>query len=263
MAELKTFPVTFVGAGPGDPDLITVAGRRALEEAELIVYAGSLVDPRMLDWARPESRKVDSAGLTLEEMVATMADGYHVGQKVVRLHTGDPSLYGAVREQFEALEKRGVPFRVIPGVTAAFAAASALRLEYTLPEVCQTLILTRISGRTPVPSDEDLSRLASHQTSMAIYLSAGRLEAVAETLRPAYGPEGAAAVVYRASWPDQKVVLTTVDGLADDAAAAGINKQAVILVGPALSGLTADGRRTRSRLYDPAYSHGFRRGAED
>jgi precorrin-4/cobalt-precorrin-4 C11-methyltransferase len=204
MNDTERHPVVFVGAGPGDPELITVAGMRALEAADLVVYAGSLVSRDMLQWTKPDTRHIDSAGLNLKEIVDYLADGYEKGLRVVRLHTGDPSLYGAVAEQFRILNERKVPYRVIPGVTAAFAAAAALKMEFTLPETCQTLILTRIAGRTPVPETEDLGRLAESKASLAIYLSAGKAEDVAAKLTPSYGEDAPVAVVYRASWPDEK-----------------------------------------------------------
>ncbi len=253
-------PVLFVGAGPGDPELITVAGRRALEAAELVVYAGSLVPREMLCWCRQGVEAVSSAGLDLEQIVERLVSGWRAGRRVVRLHTGDPSLYGAVHEQFRALEERGVPFRVIPGVTAAFAAAAALGLEYTLPELCQSLILTRVAGRTPVPPGQDLASLAAHGASLAIYLSAGQGQRVSRALSAALGPGSPVAVVQRASWPDQRVLWTTARDLARDLEGAGITRQALILAGPALAALRRGGDTAASRLYSPGFSHGFRRG---
>jgi precorrin-4/cobalt-precorrin-4 C11-methyltransferase len=258
MSEKELYPVIFVGAGPGDPDLITVAGRRALEEADLVVYAGSLVSRDMLGWCRPEAECVDSAGLDLPAIVERLVSGHRTGRRVVRLHTGDPSLYGAVNEQFAVLGVEGVPYRVIPGVSAAFAAAAALRMEYTLPEVCQTLILTRAAGRTPVPEAEDLASLAVHNAGMVIYLSAGRAGATAEALAGSYGWAAPAAVVYRASWPDEKIVLTTLERLAQTMAEAGIGRQALIIVGPAVEALVGEKGSPRSKLYDPGFSHGYR-----
>ncbi len=246
-------PVIFCGAGPGDPELITVKGQKALAEADLVVYAGSLVPRQMLAWA-PRARAVNSAGLNLEEIVELMASAYSSGRKVVRLHTGDPSLYGALAEQIQALEARNIPCRIIPGVTAAFAAAAALGLEYTLPEVSQSLILTRMAGRTPVPENEALATLASHKTSMAIYLSTGMLEKVAAALEPAYGPEAPCVLVYRASWPDQQVITARVEDLARRASQAGIDRQALVIVSPALE----KGCVKPSHLYSRTFSHGFR-----
>lgn len=254
-------PVLFVGAGPGDPDLITVAGRRALEQADLVVYAGSLVSPDMLGWCRPEARRVDSAGLDLEQIVETMAQAWRRGERVVRLHTGDPSLYGAVAEQFRALREMGIPYVVIPGVSAAFAAAAALGLEYTIPEKGQSLILTRAAGRTPVPAGEDLADLAAHGASLAIYLSVGQADKVARDLGRAFGPQAPLVVVYRVSWPDEKLLWTTPRDLARDLAEAGISRQALILAGPGVAELAGD-PGGRSRLYDASFSHGFRRAKD-
>ena len=258
MGAVELFPVLFVGAGPGHPDLITVAGRRALEEADLIVFAGSLVSPEMLGWARAETERVDSSGLELDEIVDLMVGAHGQGRRVVRLHTGDPSLYGAIHEQFAALEKRGVGYQVIPGVTAAFAAAAALGLEYTLPEVCQTLILTRAPGRTPVPDAERLSELARHGASLAIYLSASLAEEVAAALIPAYGPEAPLAVVYRVSWPDQRILWTTTTDLARDIREAGLTRQLLILAGRSLAVLRNRTETPVSRLYNAEFSHGWR-----
>ena len=254
--------VIFVGAGPGDPELITVAGRKALEAADLVVYAGSLVSPEMLSWCKQGVRAVDSAGLDLDQIVETIIQGWQEGLRVVRLHTGEPSLYGAVREQYQALDKAGVPFRVIPGVTAAFAASAALALEYTLPEVCQTLILTRAAGRTPVPEREALESLAAHGASLAIYLSASQAGKVGPVLARAYGDEAPIVVAYRVSWPDQKIFLTTPAELARDLEAEGIDRHALILAGPGLTALAGEESRG-SKLYDPAFSHGHRTAREE
>ena len=187
-------PVLFVGAGPGDPELITVKGRDALARADIIVYTGSLVPEAVLQWADPKARTVNSAGLTLAEIVGTLADAWGAGKRVVRLHTGDPSLYGAIFEQMAELNQRSIPYRVIPGVTAAFAAAAAMGIEYTLPDISQTLILTRLAGRTPVPEKEALASLAAHQATMAIYLSVAMIDQVAVILQEAYGDTAPCAV---------------------------------------------------------------------
>jgi precorrin-4/cobalt-precorrin-4 C11-methyltransferase len=251
-------PVLFVGAGPGDPELITVKGRNALACADLVVYAGSLVPKDLLAWARPETPAVDSASMPLHEIVAVMAQAFRSGQRVVRLHTGDPSLYGAVFEQMAELDKLGIPSRIIPGVTAAFAAAAALGIEYTLPEVAQTLILTRVAGRTPVPAEENLAGLASHRTSMAIYLSMGQIEEVAATLAEAYGAQAACAVVYRASQPGEKVIRTRLQELVAAVRAEGITRQALVVVGRVLE-VDSHHLNAKSKLYDPDFEHGFRK----
>jgi precorrin-4/cobalt-precorrin-4 C11-methyltransferase len=250
--------VLFVGAGPGDPDLITVAGQKALAEADLVIHAGSLVNPAILSWARPEARLVDSAPLALGELVNLMAENFQAGLRVVRLHTGDPSLYGAIYEQMTALEDRGVPCRVVPGVTAALAAAALLGLEYTLPDITQTLVITRAAGRTPMPSGENLSALAALGASMAIYLSAGQGEEVGRILAGSYGPEAPLALFYRATWPDGRLVWTTCARLAETLAAEGLDRHTLILAGPAVAVMKNRAAAPASRRYDPLFSHAHR-----
>lgn len=254
--------VHFVGAGPGDPELITVRGCRLLEEADLVVYAGSLVPEALLKWTRDDARRLDSAGMALDDIVAAMVTAHRRGKQVVRLHTGDPSLYGAIFEQMVQLDAAGVSYDVTPGVTAAFAAAAALRMEYTLPERCQTLILTRMAGRTPVPETESLASLAAHRAAMAIYLSLGQVAAVADILSDAYGPDAPCAVAYRVSHPDEKLVSCRLSALVDSVAAEGITRQALILVGAALGARTGDDTAP-SRLYDAGFSHGYRKATTD
>lgn len=251
-------PVLFVGAGPGDPELITVKGRNALERADLVVYAGSLVPEELLSWTRPGTPAVNSAGMPLEEIVSAMAQAQKSGQRVVRLHTGDPSLYGAVFEQIAELRKLGIPSRIIPGVTAAFAAAAALGIEFTLPEVAQTLILTRVAGRTPVPAGENLASLAAHRASMAIYLSMGRIEEVAAALAGEYGEQAPCAVVYRASQPGETVIRTRLNELVATVRAARITRQALVIVGRVLE-VAPEDLQIKSRLYDRDFEHGFRK----
>lgn len=251
-------PVLFVGAGPGDPELITVKGRGALEAADLVVYAGSLVPEELLSWMRPGTPAISSASLPLEEIVSTMVQAQRAGKRVVRLHTGDPSLYGAIFEQIAELDKLGIPFRIIPGVSAAFAAAAALGIEYTLPEIAQTLILTRAAGRTPVPESETLARLAAHRASMAIYLSMGQIEEVAATLAEAYGDQAACAVVYRASQAGEKVIRTRLNELVAGVRAEGVTRQALIIVGRVLE-IAPQDLKVKSKLYDRDFEHGFRK----
>lgn len=259
MEETQAFnPVVFVGAGPGDPELITVKGRIALEQADLVVYAGSLVPEALLMWTRPDCRKASSAAMHLDEIITVIDTAYKEGLRVVRLHTGDPSLYGAICEQMAALHDKGIPYRIIPGVTAAFAAAAALGIEFTLPQVSQTLILTRMAGRTPVPERENLKALASHRASMAIYLSVHLVDQMAEILSPAYGQKAPCAVVYRVSHPDERIVWTTIDRLAETVKKENITRQALIVVGEALNAGRA-GPAQPSRLYDKHFSHGFRK----
>jgi precorrin-4/cobalt-precorrin-4 C11-methyltransferase len=254
-------PIIFCGAGPGDPDLITVKGQQALAAADLVVYAGSLVPEALLKWTRPICCRLSSAGLHLDEMVATMADAWQAGQKVVRLQTGDPCLYGAIFEQMAKLSQRNIPYTVIPGVTAAFAAAAALGVEYTLPEVSQTLILTRMAGRTPVPETESLASLAAHRATMAIYLSISMVDEMTRILSEAYGPEGGCAVVYRASQPDQKILWTTAGALAETVKKEKITRTALVVVGRVLD-ISLETLVHHSKLYDRHFAHGFR-GAED
>jgi precorrin-4/cobalt-precorrin-4 C11-methyltransferase len=259
MNEQAQNPVVFVGAGPGDPDLITVAGRDALEKADLVVYAGSLVSEDMLTWCRPECRTVSSAKLSLNEIIGTMAEAHGKGQKVVRLQTGDISLYGALPEQLAELARLEIPWRIIPGVTAAFGAAAALGLSYTLPESCQSLIFTRISGRTTMPDGESLASMAAHSCSLAIYLSAALSEEVSQTLSLAYGPDSPIAAVQRVTWPDERIIMTTAGNLATDLAKAGIKRQALIIAGPAVAAmLSGYGGGRKSKLYDESFSHGWR-----
>ncbi len=253
-SKIKENPVLFVGAGPGDPELITVKGQKALMAADLVIYAGSLVPEALLQWTRSDIRALSSASMHLEEIVAEIQSAHADGQRVVRLHTGDPSLYGAVYEQISELSKRGIPYKVIPGVTAAFAAAAALGIEYTLPEVSQTLILTRMAGRTPVPEKENLASLARHQTSMAIYLSMSAIDEVSEILGDAYGENSPCAVVYRASQPEEKIILTPLKDLVARVAAEKITKHALIIVGKVLA-INPDDIMHKSKLYDKNFKH--------
>jgi precorrin-4/cobalt-precorrin-4 C11-methyltransferase len=250
-------PVLFVGAGPGDPELITVKGQKALAAADMVVYAGSLVAEDLLQWTRPGTTALSSAAMNLAEIIDVLANAHSQGKRVVRLHTGDPSLYGAIFEQMVELQKRKIPYKVIPGVTAAFAAAAALGLEYTLPEVSQTLILTRMAGRTRVPPQENLAELAKHQASMAIYLSMSMVDEVAGILTAAYGKHASCAVVYKASRPEEKIFVTSLNKLAKRAEAEKINKHAVIIVGKVLD-VGPDNLRHKSKLYDKAFKHGYR-----
>lgn len=251
-----THPIIFAGAGPGDPELITVKAQNALKEAELIIFAGSLVPEAVLKWAKPEITKINSASLNLEEIIATMAKAYKKGQKVVRLHTGDPSLYGAIFEQMKELKKRSIPYKVIPGVTAAFAAAAAMGIEYTLPEISQTLILTRMAGRTPVPETEKLELLASHQSSMAIYLSISLIDDVANILKKAYGADATCAIAFRVSQPEEKIIYTPLNELTDAVRKNKIANHALIIVGKIFE---PNQMGAKSKLYDKNFSHGYRK----
>ena len=253
-SQIEENPVMFVGAGPGDPELITVKGQKALMAADLVIYAGSLVPEALLQWTRSGTRTLSSASMHLEEIVSEIRSAHADGQRVVRLHTGDPSLYGAVYEQMSELGKLGIPYKIIPGVTAAFAAAAALGIEYTLPEVSQTLILTRMAGRTPVPEKENLASLARHQTSMAIYLSMSDIDEVSEILYVAYGENSPCAVVYRASQPEEKIILSPLKDLVARVAAEKITKHALIIVGQVLA-INPDDSMHKPKLYDMNFKH--------
>ncbi len=246
--------VHFVGAGSGAADLITVRGQKLLKEADVIIYAGSLVNPEHLELAGEGCRIYDSASMTLEEVVAVMKEAEAAGKMTVRLHTGDPSIYGAIREQMDILDEWGISYDVVPGVSSAFGAAAALKAEYTLPDVSQTVIITRMAGRTPVPEKEEISLLAAHQATMVIFLSTGLLEPLKDRLLAGgYRKDTPAAIVYKATWPDEKVFRGTVDTLPEMAKENGITKTALILVGDFLGD-----SYERSKLYDPAFTHEFR-----
>lgn len=248
-----SFPITFVGAGPGDPELITLKGRRLLDTAEIIIFAGSLVNDQLLTGLTAEIH--DSAGMDLDQIIDVMVAGYHAGKRVIRLHTGDPAIYGAIREQMQRLATLSIPYEVVPGVSSATAAAAALKVELTVPELTQTIILTRHAGRTPVPQRESLHRLAAIGASMCIFLSVSMIESVVAELRAGgYPAETAVAVVEKASWPEQRLIRGTLATIGEQVRAAGIEKTAMILVGNAL----AEGPAAVSKLYDRSFSHGYR-----
>lgn len=252
--------VQFIGAGPGDPELITVKGARLLAEADVVVFAGSLVDRELVRTYAPAAEVWDSAGMTLEETIRVMAGAVAAERRVVRLHTGDPSIYGAIQEQMAALDELGIDYEVIPGVTSAFAAAALLKQELTLPEVSQTVIFTRIEGNTPVPERERLAEIARIGATIVIYLSVAMIErVVAELLAGVYTPATPAAVVCRASWPDEEVVEGTLADIAVKAMGAGIDRQALIIVGDVLQA-RKKGLKAKSLLYDKGFSHEFRKG---
>lgn len=246
--------VTFIGAGPGAVDLITVRGKTLLETADIVIYAGSLVNPSLLDYTKKTCEIFNSAEMTLEQVIAVMERGEREQKSTVRLHTGDPSIYGAIREQMDMLIERGIEYTVVPGVSSFCGAAAALKAEYTLPDVSQTLILTRMEGRTPVPEREEISKLASHKSSMALFLSSSLLEELSRRLvAGGYEANTPAAIVYKATWPDEKIVRTCVGELYTAAKENNINKTALILVGDFLGS-----EYSRSKLYDPTFSHEFR-----
>lgn len=250
--------IYFIGAGPGAPDLITLRGAELLRRAGMIVYAGSLVNPALLDYAPRGCEVYDSAFMTLDEVMEKLLDGERRGLTTVRLHTGDPSLYGAIREQMDRLRAEGVEFNVVPGVSSFCAAAAAIPAEYTLPGVSQTLIISRMEGRTPVPAREGIRSLAAHGASMVLFLSSAMLKELAsELIAGGYPPETPAALVYKASWPDERVLrgpLASIPAMAEEA---GISKTALVLVG----GFLGD-EYDLSRLYDASFSHGCRRASQ-
>lgn len=254
------FPIHFIGAGPGAEDLITERGAALLKEADVVVYAGSLVNPGHLKRCRPEAELHDSAKMNLEEQVEVMARGALEGKKVVRLHTGDPSMYGAIAEQFDLLDKKGIESIVVPGVSSVFAAAAALRTELTYPGIAQSLVLTRTPGRTPMPSGEACEAFAKTGATLAFFLSVGKLDELAARLISAgKSPDTAAAVVYRATWPDEKIIRGTLSTIAAETARAGIGRQALILVGDAIGAHDCG----QSLLYHGQFSHGYRNEKED
>ena len=250
--------VHFVGAGPGACDLITVRGMNRIKEADVIIYAGSLVNPVLLSYAKADCEIYNSAHMTLEDVVSVMRDAEAAGKGTVRLHTGDPSVYGAIREQMDLLDEYGIAYDVCPGVSAVFGAAASLACEYTLPDVTQTLILTRAEGKTPVPEKENLRSLAAHRASLVLYLSSGLARKVRqELLIGGYAEDTPVAVVYKATWPEEKIIRTTLAKLPEDMEAAGITKTALIIVSPALGSIYE-----KSKLYDAAFATEYRGATE-
>ena len=243
--------IYFIGAGPGAADLITLRGMRLLQKASLVIYAGSLVNPELLDYCPENCEKLNSASMTLEEVISALK-AHRNEETVVRLHTGDPAFYGAIREQMELLGRENLAYEIVPGVSSLNAAAAALKSELTLPGVSQTVIISRMAGRTAVPEPEHPAALAAHQSTMAFFLSVSMLkELCTELISGGYAPETPAAVVYKASWPDQEIIQGTLADLPEKAA--HIRKTALVLVGRFL-----DGTVERSKLYDPSFSHGYR-----
>ena len=248
--------VHFVGAGSGAPDLITLRGARLLDEADVVIYAGSLVNPELLTLTKPGCEVHDSAKLTLEEVIALVEAAERMGKTTVRLHTGDPSIYGAVREQFDELAKRGIAFDVCPGVSSFCGAAAALRTEYTLPDVSQTVIITRAAGRTPVPERESIRSLAAHGATMVLFLSTALTETLqGELLAGGYAAETPAAIVYKATWPEEKIFRCAVGTLHETAEENGLRKTALIVVGGCLGK-----EYLRSMLYRPDFTTEYRKG---
>lgn len=249
--------IHFVGAGSGAPDLITVRGSRLLSEADVIIYAGSLVNPELLAYKKEGCEVFDSAKMTLEEVLEVMFAAEEAGKMTVRLHTGDPCLYGAIREQMDELDKKEIAYDYTPGVSAFCGAASALNLEYTLPNVSQSVVITRMAGRTPVPEKESIASFAAHGATMVVFLSTGLLEELsAELIRGGYAADTPAAIVYKATWEDEKSFVCTVGTLAETARRENITKTALMIIGDVVTHSNYD----RSKLYDPGFTTEFREG---
>lgn len=247
--------VYFIGAGPGDPDLITVKGRDILTKTDVVIYAGSLVSKEHLDYCKEGVEVYNSASMTLKEVIKVIEKAHNENKSIVRLHTGDPSIYGAIKEQMDELDKLNICYDVVPGVSSFAAAAASIKKEFTLPGVSQTVILTRVEGRTPVPEKEDLEVLASRGASMALFLSVGMIDKVALKLKKGYGRNVPIAVIQRATWKDEKVVIGTLDDIAKKVKDANITKTAQILVGDFI-----DCKYDKSLLYDEKFTHEFRKG---
>ena len=251
--------IHFVGAGPGSPDLITVRGKQYLEEADVIIYAGSLVNPQLLEYSKDICTIHNSAKMTLEEVLDVIFAAEEKGLTTVRLHTGDPSLYGAIREQMDVLEEKNIAFDYCPGVSSFCGAASALNLEYTLPDVSQSVIITRMEGRTPVPEKESIQSFAAHHATMVVFLSTGMLEELSRRLiEGGYTADTPAAIVYKATWEDQKTFVCTVGTLAQTAKENNITKTALMIIGD----VVAHSHYNRSELYNPAFTTEFREATE-
>ena len=248
--------VIFIGAGPGDPELLTIKAAKVIEKADLIIYAGSLVNPQVLSGAKEGAEIHNSAQMNLDEIVQMMAESAQAGKLVARVHTGDPAIYGAIAEQIQYLKSEKVPYEIIPGVSSLFASAAALEAELTQPEVSQTVIITRPAGRTPKPDREAIFRLAEHRATMCIFLGVHMIAKVVAELLTFYDPETPVAVVQKASWDDQKIVRGTLEDIADRVKDAGITKTALIVVGDVLG----IGEVTPSKLYDAHFTHEYRKG---
>lgn len=250
--------VYFIGAGPGDPELLTIKGKKYIDLADVIIYAGSLVNEKVLDSRKPEAVVYNSAYMNLDEVLEVMKKAEADGLITARVHTGDPSIFGAIREQMDALEAMGIDYEVVPGVSSFLGVASALKKEYTLPGVSQTVILTRMEGHTPVPPKEKLLSLAEHNATMIIFLSVGMIEELAETLKKAYKETTPVAVVYKATWPDEKIVRGNLTNIAARVKEAGITKTALTVVGDFLGS-----DYELSKLYDKTFTTEFRKGISE
>lgn len=251
--------IHFVGAGSGAADLITLRGKKFLEEADVVIYAGSLVNPQLLEYTKEGSSIYNSAKMTLEEVLEVMTTAEQEGKNTVRLHTGDPCLYGAIREQMDILDEKGIAYDYCPGVSSFCGAASALNLEYTLPNVSQSVIITRMAGRTPVPEKESIESFAAHHATMVVFLSTGLLEELSKRLiAGGYEPDTPAAIVYKATWEDEKSFVCTVESLAQTARENHITKTALMIIGDAVAHHSYE----RSKLYDPGFTTEFRKGTD-
>ena len=245
--------VYFIGAGPGDPELITIKGKEILEKSCYCIYAGSLINPEILKYCKPDAKKYNSASMALEEIISVMEEASKANEDVARLHTGDPSIYGAIQEQMLELDKRDIDYEVIPGVSSFLAAASALKQELTLPGVSQTVIITRIEGRTPVPTTERLEVLAKSKATLCIFLSIKEIDKVVSILKPIYGEYCPISIVYKASWKDEKVITSNLSKIVDEVVQNHIKKTAIIIVGNTISK-----DFEYSKLYDKSFSHAYR-----
>lgn len=256
--------IYIVGSGPGDPDLITVKGLKILQQADVVMYTDSLVSEELISNAKADAEVVKTAGMHLQEMVDFMVEHVNAGKVVARMHTGDPAMYGATMEQVALLKKEGIGYKIIPGVSSVFASAAAVGAELTVPDLTQTLILTRAEGRTPVPEFEKLRDLAKHHSTIALFLSATLTKKIVKELQDAgWSDDTPIAVVQRATWPDEKIVRTTLVNLDEDMRKNGIRKHAMILAGWALDPSILEKDEYRSKLYDKTFTHGFRKGVKD
>ena len=248
--------VYFIGAGPGDPDLITVKGKKIVEKADIIIYAGSLVNKDIIACHKDGAEIYNSAVMNLDEVMEVTVKGIKDNKTVARVHTGDPSIYGAIRVQMDILDEHGIEYEVIPGVSSFVASAAAIKKEFTLPDVSQTVICTRLEGRTPVPEGESLESLASHKASMAIFLSVQMIDSVVERLGRYYEKETPVAVIQKATWPDEKIVQGTLENIAELVKKENITKTAQILVGWFMGD-----KYSKSKLYDKSFTHEYRKGS--
>lgn len=250
--------VYFVGAGAGDPELLTIKGKRLIDNADVVIYAGSLVNPEVLKDVKKDCMIYDSAGMNLEEVLGVMKSAENEGKTTVRVHTGDSSIYGAIREQIDALDKLNIEHEVVPGVSSFLAAAAAMQKEYTLPDVTQTVILTRMEGRTPVPERESIEELSKHRATMILFLSVGMIDELVVKLKTSYPETTPVAVVYKASWPDQEIIYGTLSDIAAKVKEAGIKKTALVTVGDFLGN-----EYELSKLYDKTFTHEYRQGISE